>query len=178
MVLPRDHTANHFSMFLAKKILYLSGSKTRIMNYRVLFSLVYFCVLLTACDDEPEIISIVGKWQGTKAEAELLAFGVPIPVKETDDTFHAEAEFRDDGTVTVTQDAQTSSGMWHQDGDKLMLTITFNTDFIDLSGTYTIKELTSTKLVLFIEKDGTYTDPGSGLDIDGTVKATLYFDKK
>jgi hypothetical protein len=148
------------------------------MNHRILFSLLYFCVLLASCDDEPEIISIVGKWQGTKAEAELLAFGVPIPVKETDDTFDALVEFREDGTVTLTQDTQTSSGIWQQDGDKLMLTITFSTDFIDLSGSYTIQQITSTNLILFIEKDGTYTDPGSGLDIDGTVKATLFFDKK
>lgn len=150
------------------------------MNIRILFSVLCIasCVWLTACDDEKEFASVVGKWQGTKAEAEILAFGVPIPIKETDDTFAAEVEFKDNGTVTLTEDAQTSSGTWEQNGDKLILSITFSTDFIDLSGTYTIKELTDTKLTLFIEKDGTYTDPDSGMDIDGTVKATLYFDKK
>lgn len=149
------------------------------MKVRMILSLLYvaFGVWLSACDDEKSPATLIGKWQGTKAEAEILAFGIPIPINKTDDTFAALVEFKDDGSVTLTEDGQTSSGIWEQNGDKLMLNLTFSTDFIDLSGTYTIKELTDAKLILFIEKDGTYTDPDSGIDIDGTVKATLYFDR-
>jgi hypothetical protein len=31
---------------------------------------------------------------------------------------------------------------------------------------------------LYFEKDGTYEDPDTGIDIEGTLKATLYFDRK
>ena len=149
----------------------------KLRNILSLFCLVS-CALLIGCDDEKEFASILGQWQGTKAEAEIEAFGIPLPINETDDTFDAVVEFKDDGTIILTEDAQTSTGTWEQNGDKLLLSITFSTDFIDLSGTYTIKDLTATKLTLYIEKDGTYTDPDTGIDVDGTVKATLYFDKK
>ncbi len=149
------------------------------MTIRGFLSLVCLAlvVCLSACDDDEEFAPITGEWQGTKAEAEILVFGVPIPIKETDEDFAAMIEFQENGTILLTEGTQTSTGTWEQNGDKLNLSITFSTSFIDLSGTYTIEELTASKLRLFIEKDGTYTDPDSGTDIDGTIKATLYFDR-
>jgi len=150
------------------------------MNVKYILSLLTLvcCCGMVACDDDEDFASIIGKWKGTKAEAEILAFGVPLPIKETDETFDAEIEFKADGTVTLADDGQSSTGTWEQNGDKLLLSITFSTDFIDISGTYTIKELSQTKMRIFIENDTTYTDPDSGIDIDGTVKATIYFDRQ
>lgn len=150
------------------------------MNSKNIFSFlcIVCCSCLVACDDDDDFAPLVGEWQGTKAEAEILAFGVPLPINETDDNFDAQVEFKADGIVTLVDDGQSSTGTWEQNGDKLTLSITFNTDFIDISGTYTIRELSETKLRIFVEKDGTYTDPDSGIDIDGTVKATLYFERQ
>ena len=71
-----------------------------------------------------------------------------------------------------------TQGHWSQDGEKLTASLDFNTEFVDLNGEYTIQTLTDTKLVLYFEKDGTYEDPDTGIQIEGTLKATLYFDKK
>lgn len=149
------------------------------MNIRIIISfLCVFCaVWMTGCDDDDTFAELAGNWQGTMAEAEVLAFGIPLPVSETDDSFDAQVEFKSDGTITLSDDGQSSTGTWEQNGDKLILSITFSTDFIDLSGTYAIKELSETKLRIFIEKDTPYTDPDSGIEVDATVKATLYFDR-
>ncbi len=150
------------------------------MKVNILLS--FLCFLLTVaisgCDDEEKMASIEGTWQGTKAEGEVLVFGVPSGFEEEDDTFNPILEFKQGGNVTLTQDGIPSQGTWSQAGDQLTTTLTFDTDFFELPGTYTIETLTATKLVLYLEKDGTYTDPDTGIEIDGTLKATLYFDKK
>jgi len=130
------------------------------------------------CDDEEKMASIEGTWQGTKAEGEVLVFGVPSGFEEEDNTFNPILEFKQGGDVTLTQDGIPSQGTWSQAGDQLTTTLTFDTDFIELPGTYTVETLTATKLVLYLEKDGTYQDPDTGIEIDGTLKAMLYFDKK
>ena len=150
------------------------------MKIRLMLS---FCCLVSlgiviSCSNDKEFGSVAGKWQGTKAEAQIVAFGIPLPISEADDDFNAEVEFKTDGTVSLADDGQTSSGTWEQDGNKLILSITFSTDFIDLSGTYTIKELTASTLQIYIEKDESYTDPDTGTTVDGTIKATLSFTKK
>jgi len=141
-------------------------------------SAVLLIALTAGCDDEEKFSSIEGKWQGTKAEGKVLVFGVPSGFEEEDDTFDPTLEFKQGGVVTLTQDGTPSQGTWSQDGEKLTMSITFDTDFVDLSGAYTIETLTDTKLVLYYEKDGTYKDPDTQIEIDGTLKATLYFDKK
>ncbi|SHH50893.1 hypothetical protein SAMN04488109_4118 [Chryseolinea serpens] len=136
-------------------------------------------ILLVSCkDDDKSYPSVTGKWQGTLLTAEITVYGVTLPNKQTDDTFDAVVEFKSDGTAILTDDNQTSTGTWSQNNDKLTLSVTFGTEFIDLSGTYTIQEITDKKLTLYIEKDGSYTDPDTKVEVQGTVKATLNFDKK
>jgi hypothetical protein len=150
------------------------------MIVRILFCAIFSMLLLApfACDDEDQMASIEGVWIGTKAEGEVLVFGVPSGFEEEDDTFDPILEFKQGGVVTLTQDGVPSTGTWSQDGEKLTTNINFNTNFVDLSGTYTIQTLTDSKLVLYYEKDGTYEDPDTGIEIDGTLKATLSFDKQ
>lgn len=133
---------------------------------------------LAGCDDEEKIASVEGTWQGTKAEGEVLAYGVPTGFEEEDDSFDPILEFKPGGVVTVTQKGVPAQGNWSQNGEKLTASLDFNTEFVDLSGDYTIQTLTETNLALYFEKDGTYKDPDTGIEIEGTLKAALYFDKK
>ena len=139
---------------------------------------VVFLALFAGCDDDEKIASVEGSWQGTKAEGEVLVFGVPSGFEEEDDTFNPILEFKPGGVVTLTHDGVPAQGHWSQDGEKLTASLDFKTEFVDLSGDYTIQTLTDTNLVLYFEKDGTYKDPDTGIEIEGTLKATLYFDKK
>jgi hypothetical protein len=135
-------------------------------------------IVITSCDDEEKLAALEGSWQGTKAEGEVVIFGVPSGFEEEDDTFDPVIEFKTDGSVKVTDNGSPVEGTWSQAGNTLTTSITFETNFIDISGNYTIESLTDKKLVLFFEKDGTYADPDTSIEIDGTLKATLYFDRK
>ena len=150
------------------------------MKVRILFCAFFSSLLLTpfACDDEEKMASVEGSWAGTRAEGEVLVFGVPSGFEEVDETFNAVIEFKPGGAVTLTEDGMSYSGTWSQDGEKLTTNLSISTDFVDLSGTYTIQTLTDTKLVLYLEKDGTYEDPDTGIEIEGTLKATLSFAKQ
>ena len=150
------------------------------MKVRILCSLVFSALLVAsfACDDEEKIASVEGSWQGAKAEGEVLVFGVPSGFEEEDETFSPILEFKKGGVVTLTQGGVPTDGTWSQDGEKLTTSLHFDTNFIDLSGSYTIQTLTDSKLVLYYEKDGTYQDPDTGIQIEGTLKATLTFNKK
>jgi hypothetical protein len=150
------------------------------MKVRILFCALFSSLLLTpfACDDEEKMASVEGSWIGTKAEGEVLVFGVPSGFEEVDETFDPVIEFKQGGGVTLTKDEVPYAGTWSQDGEKLTTSLTISTDFVDLSGTYIIQTLTDTKLVLYLEKDGTYEDPDTGIDIEGTLKATLSFGKQ
>jgi hypothetical protein len=148
------------------------------VNIRLFFLCFVLAIAMSGCDDDEKMASIEGTWQGTKAEGEVLVFGVPSGFEEEDNTFNPLLEFKQGGNVTLTQDGIPSQGTWSLAGDQLTTTLTFDTDFIELPGTYTVETLTATKLVLYFEKDGTYQDPDTGIEIDGTLKAMLYFDKK
>ena len=50
-------------------------------------------------------------------------------------------------------------------------------DEIDMSGEYTIQEITGSRLKLYIEKETTIEDPDTGMEFEASIKATLYFDK-
>ena len=143
----------------------------------VLFSIL-FIVGPLGCDDNEKMATIEGSWQGTKAEGKVLLFGVPTGFEEEDNNFNPTVEFKQDGIVTLTQDGIPSQGTWSQDGGNLTTSLTFDTDFLDISGAYTIQTLTETGLVLHYEKEGTFEDPDTGIEIEGTLKATLYFSKK
>jgi hypothetical protein len=146
------------------------------MKVKFFFPVVFF--VLAGCDDEEKMASLEGSWQGTKAEGEVLIFGAPSGFEEQDETFNPTLEFKPGGVVTLTHDGVPSQGTWSQEGEKLTTSLNVNTEFVDLSGVYTIQTLTESKLVLYFEKDGTYEDPDTGVAIEGTLKATLYFDKK
>lgn len=150
------------------------------MKVRILFCALSSLFLLTpfACDDEDKIASVEGTWKGTKAEGEVLVFGVPSGFEEVDDTFNAILEFKQGGVATLTQDGSAHTGTWSQYGEKVATTLGFTTEFVDLSGTYTIQTVSEKKLVLYFEKDGTYKDPDTGINIEGTLKASLSFEKQ
>lgn len=130
----------------------------------------------SACDDDDEEVSrsVEGRWQGTRMEFTLEAFGVPVR-SEDDDTFNAKLDFKENGSVTIEDEGQSATGTWIQNGNKLTLSVNYTIENISLSGDYTIEELSETKLTLYAERDETYEDPDTGLEIDGTLKATLYF---
>ena len=136
-------------------------------------------VLFIACgEDEEKPASIVGKWKGTLADVRVKPFGLPTPVTRQDDTFAAEIEFKSDGTVILLQNGQPVEGSYEVSGETLITSLAFKTDILDITGTYTIEELTATKLVIFLEREGeTLTDPDSGLTVTGDIKATLHFDR-
>lgn len=150
------------------------------MKVKILFCVIFSAILIApfGCDDDEKMASIEGTWQGKKAEGEVLVFGVPSGFEEEDDTFNPMLEFKQGGVVNITQGGVPSQGTWSQDGEKLTTSLNFDTNFVDLSGTYTIQTLTETALVLYYEKDGTYQDPDTGIEIEGTLKATLHFEKR
>ena len=141
----------------------------------ILFSASFF----TACDDDDDngVGTVAGTWRGNKTELNIKVEGVPTPINEVDDSFAGEVEFQSDGTAVYTEDGEELEGTWVQSNNKLILTIPSDDEF-DMSGTYTIQELNGSRLKLFIEKEGSFEDPDSGLVFDATVKATLYFNKK
>ena len=134
----------------------------------------------TACDDDDDngISSVKGEWRGDKTELVILVEGIPTPIKETDDSFSGEVDFQDDGTAVYSEDGDEIIGTWSQNNNKLNLTIPTELGEVDMSGTYTIQELSNSKLKLYTEKEGEFEDPDTGLFFDATVKATLYFTKK
>lgn len=133
----------------------------------------------TACDDDDDngFGSVAGSWVGDKTELTIEVDGVPAPINETDDSFAGEVAFKQDGTAVYTEDGEVITGTWQQNNDKLILTIPDDTEEFDMSGTYTIKELSASRLKIFIEKEGSFEDPDTGYIFDATVKATLYFNK-
>jgi hypothetical protein len=133
----------------------------------------------TACDDDDDngFPSVAGKWAGDKTELTIKVEGVPTPVNETDESFSGRVEFKQDGTAVYSEDGEVTNGRWSQNNNKLSLSIPDESEEIDMSGEYTIQEITGAKLKLYIEKEATIEDPDTGLEFDATIKATLYFNK-
>lgn len=133
----------------------------------------------TSCDNDDDngLSSVTGKWKGDKTEAVVKVEGIPTPINETDDSFAGKVEFQQNGTAIYTEDGEVITGTWSQNNDKLILSIPDESEELDMSGTYTIKELNSSKLKIYIEKEASFEDPETGLIFDATIKATLYLDR-
>lgn len=144
-----------------------------------LAAFLFVASFLTACDDDDDngFSSVAGKWLGDKTELQVKIEGVPAPLNETDDSFAGEVEFKENGTAVYIEDGEVINGTWSQSNDRLTLTIPDSSEELDMSGTYTIKELNSSALKLYIEKEGSFEDPDTGIIVDATIKATLYFNK-
>jgi len=144
----------------------------------LLSSLVISASFLASCDDDDNgFPSVSGKWAGDKTELYVKFDGVPTPINETDDSFAGEVEFKSNGTAVYKEDGDVLNGTWFQNGDQLTLTIPDESQDLDMSGTYTIKELKGSKLKLYIEKEASIEDPDTGIVLDAAIKATLYFNK-
>jgi hypothetical protein len=144
-----------------------------------LVAILFAASVFTACDDDDDngFPSVAGKWAGDKTELTIKVVGVPTPVNETDESFAGKVEFKANGTAVYSEDGEVTNGTWSQNSNKLTLSIPVESDEIDMSGEYTIQEITGSKLKLYIEKETTIEDPDTGLEFEATIKATLYFDK-
>jgi hypothetical protein len=147
------------------------------MTYLVAF--LFTVAFFTACDDDDDnaFPSVAGKWAGDKTEVIIKVEGVPTPVNETDESFAGKVEFKQNGTAVYSEDGEVINGTWSQNNNKLTLSIPDESEEIDMSGEYTIQEITASRLKLYIEKEAAIEDPDTGLEFDASIKATLYFDK-
>lgn len=133
--------------------------------------------LIGSCDDDDDKASIIGRWQGDKSEIKAFA-GLPIAIYDkTDENFDEIVEFKSDGTVVIQVNGTETHGTWNwaEENKKLTATIDFNNNFLDPTETYTVRELSTERLTLYLEKEGTFDDPDTGQGFSGSVKATLYF---
>ena len=144
-----------------------------------LVAFLFTAAFFTACDDDDDngFPSVAGKWAGDKTELIIKVAGVPTPVNETDNSFAGKVEFKSNGTAVYSEDGEVINGTWSQNNNKLNLTIPDESEEIDMSGEYTIQEITGARLKLYIEKEATIEDPDTGLEFEASIKATLYFDK-
>jgi len=144
-----------------------------------LFVFLFSASFIVSCDDDDDkgFPSVAGSWDGDKTELVITVDGFPTPINETDNSFSGEVEFRKDGTAVYTEDGEEKTGTWAQNNDKLLLSIPDDSEELDMSGTYLIKEINASRLKIFIEKEASFDDPESGMTFDATIKATLYFDR-
>lgn len=141
-----------------------------------IFLVMLWVLLTSSCDDE-KMSSIVGKWNVNKAEFNLRPFRYPGSVNQTEDDLDTAFEFKTDGTLVLTRSGKLTSGKYELKDKELITDVKFNTTVMGLPGKYTIKELTDTKLVLLVERDDTFQDPDTGVNLRGTVRATFHFDR-
>ena len=142
----------------------------------IFLGLILFILTISSCSNDEKMASIVGKWNGNKAEFDLKPFMFPYTATQTDNHFDTVVEFKNDGALTLVRNGQSLSGTYEVKDNKLISNnIHIKTHLIAFSGSYTIKELTDSKLVIYVERNDTFQDPDTGTNIRGTVKATLYF---
>ena len=129
------------------------------------------CLVMVNCEDDKELASIIGNWQGEEAAFRLNA----IPVTSTD--LDIDLEFTSDNTVIYKEETVTTTGTYGISGGKLTISgIEADKLPVSISGEYDIRELTHTRLELEGEREGEINDPTYG-NISGKVKATLIFKK-
>lgn len=125
------------------------------------------CVSLSSCSDDDEndkpVIeeaNLIGKWQSTWEKIHTVENGKEVVISDeayTDGSW----EFKADGTCI--EDGNTTSAHWTLKDNKL--TISYNEGFDD---DYTVKELTTNKLILIFE-DWDNTDDGGEVLDDATT---------
>ena len=150
---------------------------TRMFFFAAILISASFVVSCDDDDDDHGIGTVAGKWVGTKSEISVTVDGFP-PVNDIDEDFSGEVDFQQDGTAVYKEDGEIVEGTWAQNNNKLILAIENGSVNEDISGTYTIQELSQTKLRIYIEKEQTFEDPESGLEFEGLLKATLHFNRK
>jgi hypothetical protein len=137
-----------------------------------------FLTLLFSCREEEKNFSpITGKWRGTLAELRIKPLGIPIPVRRDDEDFSSLIEFGKDGTLTLTQGLETSTGTYTFSGNTITTDLQLIIEGVTIPGIYTVEDLTPTNLVFHVEKSGTFTDPSSGRSLSGDIKVTLHFQR-
>jgi hypothetical protein len=134
---------------------------------------------LTSCSDDEESAPITGAWEGTHGLSEAFIPGVPVAIfSEEDDDFNTLVTFHEDGTVTVVEEDEEyeAEGTWEfKDGKKqIQVSGAFpENEIFEPTETFAVKELTNTKLVLYLEKTMTLdTDDG---EFEGEVQVTFEF---
>lgn len=141
--------------------------------------LLAFLFFLSCNDDKDEVnASIVGTWSGNKVDFELNPNGIIPAFTVSEDNFTMVLEFKNDGALILTDDNQATTGTYQLNGKKLVINIGYEFEFIGLSGTFDVEELTRTKLRASREEEGTFEHPDTGQQFDGKVKAILYFDRQ
>lgn len=134
-------------------------------------------IALSACKEDAEISApIVGKWNGRQADFKINPSGIIPAFTLHEDELPVALEFKSDGKLVLTENNGTSkTGSYTQSGQQLTITIDYTFELIEMSGTYTITELTSTSLSAETEREGSYTHPDTGQQFEGKVTATLFF---
>jgi hypothetical protein len=135
------------------------------MNARILTTFLFGgLLLLSACnDDDPEVTaSIQGRWQGDRSDLRV-TYGVIQLYQQQDDEFDAVLEFKDDGTVTFTEDGTTTEGTYELNGTTLTTDVDFQFEGIDISNmTFDVVQLTDTRLELHLDQDHEVEVPDVG----------------
>lgn len=138
-------------------------------TFRILAALMMavVCVSLSSCSDDDEndkpVIeeaNLIGKWQSTWEKIHTVENGKEVVISDeayTDGSW----EFKADGTCI--ENGNTTSAHWTLKDNKL--TISYNEGFDD---DYTVKELTTNKLILIFE-DWDNTDDGGEVLDDATT---------
>lgn len=138
-------------------------------TFRILAALMMavVCVSLSSCSDDDENdkpmieeANLIGKWQSTWEKVHTVENGKEVVISDeayTDGSW----EFKADGTCI--EDGNTTSAHWTLKDNKL--TISYNEGFDD---DYTVKELTTNKLILIFE-DWDNTDDGGEVLDDATT---------
>lgn len=151
------------------------------MNRHIFSILIITGILgITSCNDEDETNTVVGKWQGTEMASQAFITGIPIAiVDEIDTEFNTELQFNEDGSLFVDDEDDDfhSEGTWEfSDGKKkIKVTGAFpDNEIFEPTETFEVKELNSSKLTLYLEKNIDYEYEGE--PVNATAKLTLKFD--
>lgn len=147
-----------------------------IKECKIILAAVFMMMMLTQCGNDDDALkgSIIGTWQGESVEAKAVALGIPV-WQDSDDDFNSTLEFNANGTVIVSDNGQEEEGTWEKEGKTLYMNVDLNYEGFSSDQELKIKKLTETDLQLYIEKDSTFKDPDSGIEIEATLKATAYF---
>jgi hypothetical protein len=135
----------------------------------------------SSCNDDDENKTVTGKWQGIEMASQAFITGIPIPiVDETDEDFNTQLQFNEDASILVDDDDDDfhEEGTWeYVDGKKkIKVTGAFpDNEIFDPSETFEVKELTATRLLLYMEKNVDFEYEGD--PVNATVKLTIKFDR-